>query len=125
VATKSEFIKVLLQRLDAGETVSSERLIDDLWGEDPPPTVHTALQGLVASLRKRLEPDRDTGTAPRIIRTVGSGYLLAVDAHSLDANRFKVSRSTGGVGRCSSMNSESSPDPGYATWSRRSQIEGR
>src|SRR5947209_902177 len=33
--------------LRAGEAVPVDRLIDDLWGEQPPPTVSTALQGLV------------------------------------------------------------------------------
>jgi DNA-binding SARP family transcriptional activator/class 3 adenylate cyclase len=76
--------------LRAGEVVSTERLMDDLWNEDPPPTVQTALQGLVSTLRKRLEPHRGAGAAPTVLRTVGSGYLLAVDALSLDANRFKA-----------------------------------
>jgi DNA-binding SARP family transcriptional activator/class 3 adenylate cyclase/tetratricopeptide (TPR) repeat protein len=76
--------------LRAGEVVSADRLIEELWGESPPPTVQTALQGLVSSLRKRLEPDRRAGEAPTILRTVGSGYLLAIDAVSLDANRFKA-----------------------------------
>ncbi|MGH2704903.1 MAG: AfsR/SARP family transcriptional regulator [Actinomycetota bacterium] len=40
--------------LRAGEVVSTERLVDELWGEVPPPTVTTALQGLVSTLRKRL-----------------------------------------------------------------------
>lgn len=83
-------VLLVLLVLRAGEVVSTERLIDDLWGDDPPPTVQTALQGLVSSLRKRLEPDRDARAAPTILRTVGTGYLLDVDALSVDANRFKA-----------------------------------
>ena len=74
----------------AGEVVSSGRLIDDLWGEDPPATAQTALQGLVSSLRKRLEPNRGARGAPAVLRTVGSGYRLAVDALSVDANKFEA-----------------------------------
>jgi DNA-binding SARP family transcriptional activator len=44
--------------LHAGEVVSADRLIDELWGENPRPTATTALQGLVSNLRKRLEPAR-------------------------------------------------------------------
>ena len=40
--------------LHAGEVISADRLIDELWGESPPPTATTALQGLVSTLRKRL-----------------------------------------------------------------------
>ena len=44
--------------VNVGEVVSSDRLIDELWGEKPPETASTALHGLVSQLRKTLEPDR-------------------------------------------------------------------
>ncbi|HEY3428396.1 MAG TPA: BTAD domain-containing putative transcriptional regulator, partial [Acidimicrobiia bacterium] len=75
--------------LRVGEVVSSDRLIDELWGEAPPPTVGTALQGLVSSLRKRLEPYRDRAESPTVLVTRGSGYLLAADPGEVDANRFR------------------------------------
>ena len=40
--------------LEAGQLVSTDRLIDELWGESPPPTAATALQGYVSQLRKAL-----------------------------------------------------------------------
>ena len=75
--------------LRAGEVVSTDRLIDELWGESPPPTVGTALQGLVSSLRKRLEPDRDRAEPPMVLVTRGYGYQLAIDPGVVDANRFR------------------------------------
>lgn len=75
--------------LKAGEVVSTDRLIDELWGEMPPPTVDTALQGLVSKLRRLLEPGRVTGEAPRILLTRPPGYLLAVEPGQIDANRFR------------------------------------
>ena len=75
--------------LHAGEVVSAERLIDDLWGERPPPTANTVVQGLVSKLRKLLEPGRGKGEPARILQTVGRGYRLAVDPNAVDANRFK------------------------------------
>ncbi|MGH2704236.1 MAG: BTAD domain-containing putative transcriptional regulator [Actinomycetota bacterium] len=75
--------------LHAGEVVSAERLIDELWGESPPPTAGTVVQGLVSKLRKLLEPGRGKGEPAGIIETLGPGYRLAVDPDDVDANRFK------------------------------------
>jgi DNA-binding SARP family transcriptional activator len=75
--------------LHAGEAVSAERLIDELWGERPPATASTVVQGLVSKLRKTLEPRRDKGEPPAILRTVANGYLLAIEPDAVDANRFK------------------------------------
>jgi DNA-binding SARP family transcriptional activator len=50
-----------LLTLHAGEPVAAERLIDELWGADPPATAATVVQGLVSRLRKVLEPDRMMG----------------------------------------------------------------
>ena len=75
--------------LHAGEVVSADRLIDELWGESPPPTATTALQGLVSTLRKRLEPARVGGEAGAVLRTVPPGYVLATDPTGVDANRFR------------------------------------
>jgi DNA-binding SARP family transcriptional activator len=75
--------------LHAGEVISADRLIDELWGEGPPPTATTALQGLVSTLRKRLEPARSGGEARAVLRTVPPGYVLATDPTSVDANLFR------------------------------------
>jgi DNA-binding SARP family transcriptional activator/tetratricopeptide (TPR) repeat protein len=75
--------------LHAGEVVPADRLIDELWGENPPPTATTALQGLVSNLRKRLEPARAGGAAPAILRTVAPGYVLTIDPARVDANLFR------------------------------------
>jgi len=37
--------------LNANRVVSTERLIDDLWGEAPPDTARSALQVYIAGLR--------------------------------------------------------------------------
>jgi DNA-binding SARP family transcriptional activator len=75
--------------LHAGEVLSADRLIDELWGENPPPTATTALQGLVSTLRKRLEPARAGGEARAVLRTVPPGYVLTIDPARVDSNRFR------------------------------------
>ena len=68
--------------LNANHVVSTERLIDDLWGDAPPSTARAALQVYVAGLRKALGADGAT------LRTKAPGYVLEVDAGSLDLDRF-------------------------------------
>lgn len=75
--------------LQAGQVVSTERLIDELWGETPPRTATTALAGLVSNLRRRLEPRRRNGEVPRVLQTRPPGYVLAVDPQAVDANHFR------------------------------------
>ena len=60
--------------LQAGEVVSADRLIDELWGESAPPTALNALQAHVSRLRKALE---EFGY-DRFVQTVrGSGYRFS------------------------------------------------
>ena len=75
--------------LRPNEVVSTDRLIDDLWGERPPETAATALHGFVSQLRKVLEPDRGTGAAPSILVTRSPGYSLRVEPGQIDAHRFE------------------------------------
>ena len=67
--------------LHAREVVSRDRLIDELWGEAPPPSGPKAIQGYVHALRKALGADA--------IATRGGGYLLALDRDALDADRHE------------------------------------
>ncbi len=73
----------------AGEVLSIDHLIDQLWGDSPPPTVETALQGLVSKLRMRLEPGRPPGVPPQLLVTRPPGYALTIDPGQVDANRFR------------------------------------
>src|SRR5262245_66015303 len=68
--------------LNANHVVSTERLIDDLWGDSPPSTARSALQVYVAGLRKAL---RDGGAS---LRTRPPGYVLELAAGVLDLDRF-------------------------------------
>ena len=75
--------------LHPGVAVSADRLIDEIWGEHPPATASTVVQGLVSKLRRRLEPSRSRGQPGSIVQTTGNGYCLAIDPGSVDADRFK------------------------------------
>jgi WD40 repeat protein/DNA-binding SARP family transcriptional activator len=73
--------------LDANHVVSTDRLIDALWGEDPPKTAGKALQVYVSELRKQLGRDR--------VQTKAPGYLLRVEEGELDLARFQCLRTEG------------------------------
>src|SRR5262245_28391127 len=68
--------------LNANHVVSTERLIDDLWGDSPPSTARSALQVYVAGLRKAL---RNGGAS---LRTRPPGYVLELATGVLDLDRF-------------------------------------
>jgi hypothetical protein len=65
--------------LNANEVVSSDRLIDELWGEAAPETAGKALQVHVSQLRKALEPERGPGDPGRVLITKPPGYTLALE----------------------------------------------
>ncbi|GAA4013916.1 BTAD domain-containing putative transcriptional regulator [Allokutzneria multivorans] len=66
--------------LRANQVVPSSELITQLWGEDPPSSARTTLQGYVLRLRRTLGP---------VILTRNSGYLIEVGEDALDLKRFE------------------------------------
>jgi DNA-binding SARP family transcriptional activator/class 3 adenylate cyclase len=75
--------------LHAGQVVAVERLIDELWGQDPPDTAAHSLQVYVANLRKILEPHRPRRAAGGALRTRAPGYLVDPGPEELDLIRFE------------------------------------
>ncbi|MDT4956706.1 MAG: hypothetical protein QOD31_505 [Pseudonocardiales bacterium] len=65
--------------LAEGRALSADRLIDELWGGEPPPTALAALQVYVSGLRKVV--------GARLRRSAG-GYTLDVAEDELDSARF-------------------------------------
>src|SRR5438045_1467514 len=75
--------------LSANEVVSSDRLIDDLWGDDPPGSAANALQVHISGLRKTLEMGDRAGPATRTLVTRAPGYVLNVAPDDFDLYRFE------------------------------------
>ena len=67
--------------LHPNQAVSTDRLIDAIWGDEPPASAQNALQVHVHALRSALGADR--------IVTLAPGYLLRVEAGELDVERFE------------------------------------
>src|SRR5919202_4327930 len=66
--------------LHVNESVSYERLVDELWGVQPPARAYKLVQGYVSGLRKVLGPTRLVTRPP--------GYLARVEVSELDALEF-------------------------------------
>ncbi|MBP3037569.1 winged helix-turn-helix domain-containing protein [Arthrobacter sp. zg-ZUI100] len=71
-----------------GRTVSTQRLIDDLW-EDAPPGAVGAVRTFIGELRRLLEPDRPPRTPPAVLLTRGGGYALSLAADDVDLWRVE------------------------------------
>src|ERR687896_1142656 len=72
-------LAILLLR--AGRVVSTDTLIDQLWGERPPRTSATSLHNLISQLRKTLGAD--------VLVTRRPGYVLDLNGAELDLRRFE------------------------------------
>jgi len=76
-------VRALLVRLllDRNRVVPADVLVDDLWGEQPPPTAAKTLQVYVSQLRKALGGER--------VDTQHGGYRLRADAGEVDVDEFE------------------------------------
>jgi DNA-binding SARP family transcriptional activator len=68
--------------LNLGRTVTSEQLIEDVWGLDPPPSARQALRVHIAGLRRLIGADR--------IETRPNGYRLRAVGAATDVARFET-----------------------------------
>jgi DNA-binding SARP family transcriptional activator len=74
--------------LDANHVLSTEQLIDRLWGQQPPRSARVTLQNYVHRLRAALRPAGGDGRQDRLV-TLRPGYLLRVGPGELDLHRFQ------------------------------------
>ena len=74
-----KLLAVLL--VHAGQVVSTDRLIDALWGERPPASAAKVLQNAISQLRRSL--------GEQLIVTRAPGYVLVADPETIDAHRFE------------------------------------
>ena len=72
---------VALLVLSRGQAVSTDKLVDELWGESPPPTAAKIVQNYVSQLRKTLGAD--------VVETQGHAYVLRREVTTTDAERFE------------------------------------
>lgn len=85
VGLKGTKIRTLLAALllAPGRVLATNRLVDIVWDDDPPPTARALIQTYVSTLRRSIGD-----TAARVIRTEAPGYLARIEDGSLDRDRF-------------------------------------
>ena len=66
----------------ANELVSTDLLIDEIWGDEPPDAARQSLHSYVSHLRKALGSDRLEGRPP--------GYVLNASDDEIDAKSFQA-----------------------------------
>lgn len=81
IGTGKQRALLALLLLDAGDVVSTDRLIDALWGERPPASALNSVHIYVSQLRKVL--------GEGCLMTRGHGYLLALEPEQVDLGRFE------------------------------------
>jgi DNA-binding SARP family transcriptional activator len=74
--------------IHANEALSTERLIDELWGERPPASAAKTVQVHVSRLRKALERSPQSAAAGPVV-TREHGYELQTDRERVDTHRFE------------------------------------
>jgi DNA-binding SARP family transcriptional activator len=83
-ARPKQVLEILLAA--RGHRVSTARIADQLWGDEPPHDTAAAVQTFVSVLRRRLVDDRDR--ARMLVVTEAEAYRVATDEIDLDLDRF-------------------------------------
>ncbi len=81
LAGAKQRVLLALLLINANHVVSRDRLVEELWGGEPPETAVQSVQVYVSRLRKLLPPETLLTRAP--------GYLLEVEPDALDLQRFE------------------------------------
>ncbi|MEO3814002.1 AfsR/SARP family transcriptional regulator [Sphaerisporangium sp. B11E5] len=76
----------------ANQPISTEELIDELWGNEPPRRARAALHVYISHLRKNYVQPAVDGA---VIRTHVQGYLLEVDKTAVDVHHLQTLHAEG------------------------------
>ncbi|MFD7904264.1 BTAD domain-containing putative transcriptional regulator [Kitasatospora sp. NPDC059747] len=76
--------------LQQGRPVTTQDLVDGIWGERPPPQAIAALRTYVSRLRTVIEPHREVRAPAEILVSVSDGYALRISSGTLDLSVFET-----------------------------------
>ncbi|MEU3448176.1 AfsR/SARP family transcriptional regulator [Streptomyces thermolilacinus] len=94
MVSKRASVVLTLLALSPGTPVLFDQIVDELWADRSMANARNALQANVGRLRKFLK--MVTGLdGESLVRTVGSGYVLDIPPHAVDAHRFVELADTG------------------------------
>jgi DNA-binding SARP family transcriptional activator len=95
VASGRERALLTLLLIHPNRLVTTDRILDEIWGEAPPESGAKTVAFHVSKLRDALCPGRRKGDACDVLRTEPGGYLLHVEPDAIDAMRFERRASEG------------------------------
>lgn len=75
--------------VDAGRPVSVDRLVERVWGPQPPAQARAALYTHIMRIRRVLERATEAGHPRKILVRGPAGYTLTVDPDRVDLHRFR------------------------------------
>jgi DNA-binding SARP family transcriptional activator/tetratricopeptide (TPR) repeat protein len=103
---------------EAGRTVSTDALVDAVWGAAPPPSAVKTLQSYVTRLRAVLAAGAGPGGGAAVIVTVAPGYRLAVPPEAVDAWSFadRVAQARQAVARGAAADAQRLLDEAFRLW---------
>ncbi|MFZ3573364.1 AfsR/SARP family transcriptional regulator [Streptomyces sp. BH097] len=73
---------------ESNQLVSTDRLVEELWGPHPPQSVHKLLQGYVSRVRRALGDASGDVLVTHVHGYRAHGYRLVVEPGAVDAHRF-------------------------------------
>jgi DNA-binding SARP family transcriptional activator len=88
VGSGKQRVLLAILLLQLNQVVPRDKLVEVLWGEDPPPSATTTLHSLISRLRRALADSGDGAGSP-VVRARGPGYVLEADPDCVDAHRFE------------------------------------
>ncbi|MFE6050217.1 BTAD domain-containing putative transcriptional regulator [Kitasatospora sp. NPDC056446] len=75
--------------LHSGRPVTTQDLVDALWGDRPPTQAVAALRTYVSRLRSVIEPRREVRRPAELLVSVADGYALRIPGESVDLAVFE------------------------------------
>ncbi|MEU1289382.1 BTAD domain-containing putative transcriptional regulator [Kitasatospora sp. NPDC005856] len=75
--------------LHSGRPVTTQDLVDALWGDRPPTQAVAALRTYVSRLRSVIEPRREVRRPSELLVSVADGYALRIPGEALDLTVFE------------------------------------
>ncbi|MEW1913707.1 BTAD domain-containing putative transcriptional regulator [Kitasatospora sp. NPDC085895] len=75
--------------LNRGRPVTTDDLVDGIWGDRTPPQAVAALRTYISRLRSVIEPNRAVRKPAEILVSVSDGYALRIPDGSLDLAAFE------------------------------------
>ena len=98
--------------------VSTDRLVDDLWGDRPPKTLLPLSTRTCRAYGGRWSPGRLPGEKAAVVVHAPAGYMLRVSEDDIDARRFErlVEEGYRALGDCDAERAESLLGTALALW---------